>query len=139
MSPALEGVEGLLLDLSGVIYVQGTTIWRGPGSCMLGREEEEDHLEEFGGVEDSLQRDGRYVEGGEFEFDIGAARQHGDARVLESVVRHEVFRKDAAGGYEEREDGEVVCHTTSCSFLALEWCVGSAVVAAGVRDISCCC
>lgn len=68
---------------------------------MFGREEEEDHLEEFGGVEDSLHRGGRYVEGGEFEFDVVAARQGGDARVLESVVCHKVFRRDAAGGYEE--------------------------------------
>ena len=49
----------------------------------------------------------RYVKGGEFEFDVVAARQRGDARVLGSVVRHEVFGRDAAGGYEEREDGEV--------------------------------
>lgn len=106
---------------------------------MFGRKDEEDHLEEFGGVEDSLHRGGRYVDGGEFEFDVVAARQHGDARVLESVVRHEVFGRDAPGGYEEREDGEVVCDIVSCSFLALGWCVDTAVVAAGGRDISCSC
>ena len=106
---------------------------------MGGREEEENHLEELGGVEDSLHRSGRYVKGGEFEFDVVAARQRGDARVLGSVVRHEVFGRDAAGGYEEREDGEVVCDTTSCSFWVLGWCVDSVVVAAAAgRDISCC-